>query len=244
MISPYARQAEYRKEAHVKRVIGVVAAVIVLCGAVAAYEGNGLEGEEAGALTIAQASKDVYCPYCGAKNEAGAIYCASCGKKLPAKPSANYCPKCGAKVEAGATYCPRCGASLGRRTGGEWKRNIVAISGNVGGILGDPSRAYIGCDVAFYPFDYFALGPEISYFFGDTSGIFTGLEFRPYFVPYSRSTFVKPHAYVGGGYFRETGEVWGTNLPSRPVTPGRAAASTSGSRAISSYPTSTPASSF
>jgi len=85
----------------------------------------------------------------------------------------------------------------------------MAISGNVGGLLGDPSRAYIGCDLGFQICDYFAFGPEISYFFGDTSGLIAGLEFRPYFVPYSRSILVKPHAYFGGGYFKETAEGWG-----------------------------------
>jgi predicted RNA-binding Zn-ribbon protein involved in translation (DUF1610 family) len=193
----------------VKKLIGVVAAVIVLCGAAAAYEGSVWlrTGEEG--LTIAQASEGVQCPYCGEENEARAVYCANCGGKLPTEPLANYCPECGAEVEAGAAFCPRCGKSLTKRTSTKWKRNVVAIAGDFGGVLGDRSRAYIGCEVAFQLFDYFAFGPEISYFFGDTSGIFTGLEFRPYFVPYSRSTLVKPHAYVGGGYLKETLSFWG-----------------------------------
>ncbi len=183
-------------------------AAVVLCGAAAAYGVTAFDGEGAETSTIAQASKDAYCPACGAKNPAGATYCSSCGKAIP-KETAAHCPGCGAKLEPGAAYCASCGSATSRPARGGWDRNIVAIAGNFGGLLGNPSRAYVGCDVGFQICDYFALGPEVSYFFGDSSGLIAGLEFRPYFVPYSRSVLVKPHAYVGGGYFRETGGGWG-----------------------------------
>ena len=194
-----------------KTVPTFIVTVVVLCSAAAAYGVTAFDGEAAETLTIAQASKNVYCPACGAKNSAGAVYCASCGKAMP-KEAVAHCPGCGAKLKPGAAYCASCGSAASRRSRGEWGRNVVALSCNVGGLLGDPSRAYIGCDVGFQVCDYFAFGPEISYFFGDSSGLIAGLEFRPYFVPYSRSISVKPHAYFGGGYFKETVEFWGFKL--------------------------------
>lgn len=91
----------------------------------------------------------------------------------------------------------------------DWGRNIVAISGSAGGLFIDGSFGYVGGECAFQVVDYFALGPEFSYAFGsDSTAIIAGLEFRPYFVPYSRSVPAKPHAYFGGGYIRETAEIW------------------------------------
>lgn len=90
----------------------------------------------------------------------------------------------------------------------DWGRNIVAISGGAGGLFIDGSLGYVGGECAFQVIDYLALGPEFSYAIGsDSTAIIAGLEFRPYFVPYSRSVLVKPHAYVGGGYVRETVDV-------------------------------------
>lgn len=191
-----------------KKVAGIIIAVIILCYPAAAHETTAFDGEAKRTLTIAQASEYVYCPECGAKNEAGAAYCSGCGKELPKEAAVNYCPECGAKIEAGAVYCPSCGEGLARRTVTKWDRNIVAISFNAGGLFGDNNFGGVGTDVAFQVSDYFAFGPEFSYMFGsDSTYLLPGLEFRPYFVPYSRSISIKPHAYVGGGYARLTGEV-------------------------------------
>jgi predicted nucleic acid-binding Zn ribbon protein len=192
----------------VKKVATFFIAAVVLCGAAAAYGATTLDGEGAETSTIAQASKDAYCPACGAKNPAGAAYCSSCGKAIP-KETAAHCPGCGAKLEPGSAYCASCGSATSRPAGRKWDRNVVAISGNAGGFFVNGSFGYVGTECAFQVADYFAFGPEFSYFFGGHStGLIAGLEFRPYFVPYSRSTFVKPHAYFGGGYLRETVKVW------------------------------------
>ncbi len=90
-----------------------------------------------------------------------------------------------------------------------WGRNIVAISGNAGGIFIDGNFGSVGVECAFQAGDYFALGPEFTYAFrSNDTAIIAGLEFRPYFVPYSRSVFVKPHVYFGGGYISETVTEW------------------------------------
>ena len=191
-----------------KKVMSFIIVVIAFCSPAAAYDVTAFDGEAAETLTIAQASKNVYCPACGAKNPTGAAYCSSCGKTMPNEAVA-HCPGCGAKLEPGAAYCASCGSTASRRARGEWDRNVMAISGNVGGIFGDNSFGGPGVDVAFQVSDYFALGPEFSYLFGgDSEYLLAGLEFRPYFVPYSRSIFVKPHAYFGGGYARVSAGDW------------------------------------
>lgn len=44
------------------------------------------------------------CPFCGAINEAGALFCAQCGQPI----SKGSCPYCGAEVEPDADYCESC----------------------------------------------------------------------------------------------------------------------------------------
>jgi predicted RNA-binding Zn-ribbon protein involved in translation (DUF1610 family) len=201
---------EYRDGDDVKKATGVIVAVIVLFYPAAAYGEIAPDGEAAETLTTARASEAVYCPYCGAENEAGAIYCASCGKKLPElRTEYNYCPKCGEKNASGTAYCTNCGYRLSepaetRPETSRWKRSLLTLSGGVGAWFGNRTCVAPTVDLVFNVSDYFAFGPDFSYFFhGDGSGYLAGAEFRPYIIPYSRSYFLKPHATVGVGFGRE-----------------------------------------
>lgn len=51
-----------------------------------------------------QAAAGIQCPVCGAANDAGATFCASCGAAL----HASYCPRCGAPIEDDVDYCESC----------------------------------------------------------------------------------------------------------------------------------------
>jgi ribosomal protein L40E len=83
-------------------------------------------------IARAKAGPDVHCPYCGARNAAGAKKCSQCGGDLtkakaresgrvvgahrtgPAAPV--VCPKCGTPNDAKALKCAKCGAALPRAT--------------------------------------------------------------------------------------------------------------------------------
>lgn len=76
----------------------------------------------------ATAGPDVHCPYCGARNPAGAKVCKQCGGDLTGgtarevgglvegfgapKPNDVKCPACGTLNSAGARLCKSCGAPL------------------------------------------------------------------------------------------------------------------------------------
>ncbi|HDS02588.1 MAG TPA: SPFH domain-containing protein [Firmicutes bacterium] len=52
----------------------------------------------------------VPCPACGAMNEVGAKFCASCGEKMMVvSRSQEPCPACGRPIPLGAKFCPHCG---------------------------------------------------------------------------------------------------------------------------------------
>jgi DNA-directed RNA polymerase subunit RPC12/RpoP len=202
------------KEDEVKKATGVIIAVIILYYPATAFGVTAFDGETAETSTIAQASNGVYCPECGAKNEAGAIYCANCGKKLPElRTDYNFCPKCGEKTEPADVYCAYCAFRLTelaktRPAESRWESSLLTLSLGVGGWFGSRTCAAPTADLVFNVSDYFAFGPDLSYFFhGDGSGYLAGLEFRPYIVPYSRSYFLKPHATVGVGFGREKVDV-------------------------------------
>ena len=78
----------------------------------------------------AQAGPDVHCPFCGARNAAGAKFCGACGGDLAGaaargsgrvvgahrrEPAADVqCPTCGTANPAGNRSCSNCGAPLTR----------------------------------------------------------------------------------------------------------------------------------
>lgn len=51
-----------------------------------------------------QTAAGVECPHCGAVNESGAMYCASCGQPI----GMTTCPNCGADVDPDADFCETC----------------------------------------------------------------------------------------------------------------------------------------
>ncbi len=79
-------------------------------------------------LEAAQKGADVFCPYCGTRNAAGATECVQCGGDLKSGavrqggqvvgayqtgPAAEInCPHCNAKISAGVQRCPNCGGDL------------------------------------------------------------------------------------------------------------------------------------
>jgi len=50
------------------------------------------------------AASGIQCPHCGAMNEEGAMFCASCGSAL----GKTSCPNCGAELDADADFCETC----------------------------------------------------------------------------------------------------------------------------------------
>ncbi|MHB2025576.1 MAG: SPFH domain-containing protein [Elusimicrobiota bacterium] len=75
--------------------------------------GSGIGGIMAGAMgqsvgVSPRGANAAACPFCSAPNQAGARFCASCGKPL----GAAQCPKCRADVIAGAKFCASCGEKL------------------------------------------------------------------------------------------------------------------------------------
>lgn len=51
-----------------------------------------------------QQAQAVKCPNCGATNDAGSLYCASCGQVLRRQ----TCPNCGAELDGDADFCESC----------------------------------------------------------------------------------------------------------------------------------------
>jgi predicted RNA-binding Zn-ribbon protein involved in translation (DUF1610 family) len=213
----------------VKNLIRGIGIVIILCWPAAALEATGFYRDTAGTLTIAQLSGKIYCPYCGEENELGSAHCANCGKKLPElRTEYNYCPKCGEKIERGDLYCPYCRfrmtkiAEMGPAAS-RWERSLLTLSVGVGGWFGSITYVAPTADLVFNVSDYFAFGPDFSYFVhGHYSGFLAGLEFRPYIIPYSKSYFLKPHATVGVGYaYQDYYNGWRHIIHERPyVRPG------------------------
>jgi hypothetical protein len=193
-----------------KKVISYTVAMIGLYSPAAFCGVSPLDGGGTETLPIAAASDYVYCPECGAKNEAGAAYCANCGKKLPKLGNDfKFCPQCGEKVGPGRAYCGYCGFNLAKleRTRPEentWEQGYLTLSGGIGAWFGRRTCVALSTDIVFNVSDHFVFGPGFSYFFhGDGSGYLVGAEFRPYIIPYSRSYFLKPHATLGVGFGRE-----------------------------------------
>jgi class 3 adenylate cyclase len=62
------------------------------------------------------------CPACGAETDAGARFCASCGRTLVAA-----CPSCGAETRVGAQFCAACGHRLDRPAPSEEERKLVTV---------------------------------------------------------------------------------------------------------------------
>ncbi len=79
-------------------------------------------------LEAAQKGPDIHCPYCGARNPAGATACAQCGGDLKSGTARQAgqvmgahqvapipditCPFCKATIKADAQRCPNCGGDL------------------------------------------------------------------------------------------------------------------------------------
>lgn len=61
----------------------------------------------------------LFCKYCGYNNDADALWCQSCGKKLKEQsaelenPAELTCGSCGAKNKVQASFCKKCGAPFG-----------------------------------------------------------------------------------------------------------------------------------
>jgi len=84
--------------------------------------------KDAGAIARAKAGPDIHCPYCGARNPAGAKFCGGCGGDLaggPARARGSVlgahragpapkvkCPACGTENQPDASRCANCGAAL------------------------------------------------------------------------------------------------------------------------------------
>jgi len=59
----------------------------------------------------------IFCKQCGAKNDADAKWCGSCGKKLEAGELTEIaCPACGTKSKIEAVFCKQCGAKLPKKS--------------------------------------------------------------------------------------------------------------------------------
>lgn len=54
------------------------------------------------------------CVYCNSDNKEGALFCASCGKKLGDNKVAfkRFCGKCGNSLKEGIMFCPNCGEKV------------------------------------------------------------------------------------------------------------------------------------
>lgn len=54
------------------------------------------------------------CEYCNSDNKEGALFCASCGKKLQenTKQSKKFCVNCGKPLKEDAVFCPSCGGKV------------------------------------------------------------------------------------------------------------------------------------
>jgi hypothetical protein len=80
-------------------------------------EGRGT-GEGAARPAIARPPSPVPRPSClvdGPRPEPDAVFCSSCGRRLPAVGSgegAGYCARCGTTLEADALFCARCGTRI------------------------------------------------------------------------------------------------------------------------------------
>ena len=91
--------------------------------------------EDKAELARAKAGPDVHCPYCGARNPAGAKFCGACGGDLAgaqARQSGRVlgayraaaaapitCPSCGTQNPADALACSQCGSALARPSSDE-----------------------------------------------------------------------------------------------------------------------------
>ena len=196
---------KFLKEDEVKNVACFIITVAVLSWPAAGYGTNGAPDDAAGTLTIAQTSTDVYCPDCGAKNEAGAIYCASCGKKLPdLRTEYNYCPKCGDKIDPGEVYCSNCGYRLidGGKTPGEDYGRFDRFMFNLGlnGWFGIYSGGGFEAGFDFNIGEHVSLGPAGGFLIYDYgNGYYFGGTVRAYLIPHT-SRYVSPYFNLGTGY--------------------------------------------
>lgn len=53
------------------------------------------------------------CPHCKSRLQAGAKFCAGCGKPVAGPAQKQFCTGCGAQLAAGARFCGGCGAPAG-----------------------------------------------------------------------------------------------------------------------------------
>jgi DNA-directed RNA polymerase subunit RPC12/RpoP len=187
----------------VKNVGRVIIAVAVLIWP-AAY---GLDTPAEGApetLTTA-ASEYVYCPSCGAKNEAGAIYCANCGEKLPElRTEYNYCPKCGDKIDREEAYCSNCGYRLvdvGKTPGEDYGRfDRFMFNLGLNGWFGKYSGGGFEVGFDFNIGEYASLGPAAGFLIFDYgNGYYFGGAVRANFIPRT-SRYPSPYFNFGAGY--------------------------------------------
>jgi predicted amidophosphoribosyltransferase len=53
------------------------------------------------------------CPHCKSRLQAGAKFCASCGKPTAGPAQKQFCTGCGAQLASGARFCGGCGQPAG-----------------------------------------------------------------------------------------------------------------------------------
>jgi len=53
------------------------------------------------------------CPHCKGQLQAGAKFCASCGKPVGSGAAKAFCSGCGTQLAAGAKFCSGCGQASG-----------------------------------------------------------------------------------------------------------------------------------
>lgn len=74
--------------------------------------GNGSDDAAERAIAAFKEREAQHCPDCGARPEAAALFCSSCGRLLGKPDARPRCWECGADLEADARFCSGCGAGV------------------------------------------------------------------------------------------------------------------------------------
>lgn len=78
-------------------------------GQAPASDVEGIVAAKVQALRSGQAGGGRICPTCGPRPEADAVFCSSCGSRLP---TGAACLGCGSPLEPGARFCEVCGHAV------------------------------------------------------------------------------------------------------------------------------------